>query len=850
MSRTLWRAGLRHLARRPWQAGLSIAGIALGVAVVVAIDLASASALRAFSLSTEGVVGRATHRIVGGPSGLPEALYRALRVEAAVRPSAPVVEGYVSLPRLPGRALHLLGVDPLAEPPFRPYLGRGGTGRGESPGGLSPLLTRPGAVLLSSGTARVMGLAAGDRFEIKVGGLRRTAMLAGVLAPADATSGQALDGLMVTDIASAQELLGKLGRLSRIDLIVPAGPAGLVLTERIASLLPPGADLAPAAAGMRAAEQMIQAFAVNLTALSLLALLVGMFLIYNAMTFAVVQRRAAIGVLRALGVTRREIFLLLAVEALALGVVATAAGLGLGVVLGRGLVHLVTRTINDLYFVVAVRELTVPFWALLKGAALGIATTLLATVPPALEATLAPPRVVLSRSALETRARSAVGRAAAAGALLLAVGALLLVPSGSLALSYAGLFVLVLGFALLTPSVTVILMRLLEPMAGRLLGIQGRLAVRGVVAALSRTSVATAALMVAIATAASVSIMVTSFRQTVEEWLTGSLQSDVYVSLAAPVATGTEVTMDPALVERLRSAPGVASLSTQRSVIVQSASGPTRLIALDLLSHRGFRFKGPHPWDLGEAWESGAVIVSEPYAYRHGVDVGARLRLRTDRGEHAFPVAGIFYDYASDRGLVMMSRRTYHRHWDDRGVSGIAIQAAPGIEAAALIETLRARAGSAEDLLIRSNRALRQASLDIFDRTFVITNVLRLLALLVAVIGVLSALMALAFERERELAILRSQGLTPGQLWGLVTAQTGLMGLVAGLLAVPVGIALALILVFVINRRSFGWTLGIDLGPGDLVQIVALALVAAVLAGIIPAARMVRTSPATSLREE
>jgi len=351
-------------------------------------------------------------------------------------------------------------------------------------------------------------------------------------------------------------------------------------------------------------------------------------------------------------------------------------------------------------------------------------------------------------------------------------------------------------------------------------------------------------------TAASVGIMVTSFRQTVEDWLTGSLQSDVYVSLAAPVATGTEVTMDPALVERLRSAPGVAGLSTQRSVSVQGASGPTRLIALDLPSHRGFRFKGPPPRDLGEAWESGAVIVSEPYAYRHDVDIGARLRLRTDRGEHAFPVAGIFYDYASDRGLVMMSRRTYQRYWDDQGVSGIAIQAAPGADVGVLIDALRARAGSVEDLLIRSNRALRQASLDIFDRTFVITNVLRLLALLVAVVGVLSALMALALERERELGILRAQGLTPGQLWGLVTAQTGLMGLVAGLLAVPVGIALALILVFVINRRSFGWTLGVDLGPGDLAQTVALALLAAVLAGVIPAARMARTPPATSLREE
>jgi putative ABC transport system permease protein len=224
--------------------------------------------------------------------------------------------------------------------------------------------------------------------------------------------------------------------------------------------------------------------------------------------------------------------------------------------------------------------------------------------------------------------------------------------------------------------------------------------------------------------------------------------------------------------------------------------------------------------------------------------------LVTDRGERGFPVVGVFADYGSDQGVVMVSRRTYEAYWDDRGVSSLALVLEPGVDTETAVATLRARAAGGQDVVVRSNRALREASLEIFDRTFAITAVLRILATAVAVIGVLSALMALQLERAREIGVLRAQGLTPGELWRLVLAETGLLGATAGILAVPVGIGLALVLIHVINRRAFGWSIETAVFPGLLAQAVGLAVLAALVAGAYPAWRMARTPPGPALREE
>lgn len=842
------RASLRQLLRHPWLTVLSIVGVALGVAVVTGVDLANGSAARAFRVAAETVAGRSSHQIVGGPAGIPEELYRSLRVDRGMRPAAPVVEGYGAVTGRPGTTLRIVGIDPFAEGPFRTFGARFIRGAD-----LEGILARPGTGLLLEETALRLGVKRGGALSVETGGRSHRITVTGFLEAGDDVSRQGLEGVLVVDIATAQELLGMVGRLSRIDLILPEGEGGDARLGALRKVLPAGVEVMEAGARPGSLDQMSRAFRLNLTALSLLALLVGMFLIYNTTTFAVVRRRRLIGMLRAMGVTRREIFALVCGEALLVGAVGMALGLAGGVLLGRVLTGLVTRTINDLYFVLQVGEMALSPAILAKGALLGIGATLAAAMPPALEATTAPPRAVLVRSVIEARTRRLMPLAALAGLLAMGCGGILFIgDSGGIVSGFVGLFAFIIGYALMVPGATVLFAALVRPLAGVIAGSLGRMAARGVAASLSRTGVATAALVVAVSAAIGVGIMVGSFRLTVERWLESRLRADIYVTT---VGTGTgreKPPLDPALVERLEAVPGAAGRSLTRRVTIESAAGATDLLVMDVprQSAFGFRLK---EGEIDQAWRSfsggEAVIVSEPYAYRHRVAPGDRVRLRTDRGEREFPVAGVYYDYGSDTGVVAMARTAYLRHWDDRSVDGIGFYALPGVTTGRLAEAIRARSG-ASPITVISNRELRNASVAVFDRTFAITGVLRILTVVVAFVGVLSALMAIQVERSRELAVLRAVGLTPAEVWGLVCGETGLIGLVAGLLSLPLGILEALILIHVINRRSFGWTMELSLEPMILLQAVVLACSAALLAGIWPAFAIARTSPALALREE
>lgn len=851
MNRSLLLASWRYLLRHPWQLGLAILGVALGVAVVVAIDLANASAQRAFTLSSEAVAGRATDEIVGGPTGLDDTLYLRLRTELGLRDIAPVVEGYATVPAYPGLSLHILGIDPLAETQFRPF-------NSGLEANAPAFFTKHGAAIISSETARDYAINEGDRLRLRIGARFVEAQIIGLLEPQDQSTSRALDGLMIVDISTAQEWLNSTGRLSRIDITIPEDPQGEAVREAIRGLLPAGALLSSPEARTNALSQMTQAFELNLTALSLLALVVGMFLIYNTITFSVVQRRSLFGTLRCLGVTPRQIFGLVLTEALLVGVIGSVAGLALGVMLGSGLVRLVTQTINDLYFAVTVRSVAIESFPLIKGALLGMGATLAAACVPALEATSTPARTVLRRSSYEDQTRRLVPRLAMLGLLLLLIGTgLLLIPSRSLLLSFAGLFTLTFGAAAVTPLALTALMWLLRPLLERAGGLLGRMAARDVLAHLSRTSVAVAALMIAVSVTIGVGLMVSSFRTTVERWLEDTLRADIYVSSPDATSTHANAPLPLDLIERLSNAPGIERIRRYRSVEVDADIGPTLVVAPDVTpaDYPIFQFVDGDIPRIWAGWQQGEILISEPLSLRYDLKAGDTLQLRSVQGMHDFRIAGVFVDYGTDRGVVMLDIDLYQREWHDQSISSLALYTPANTDTEALVGELRTLVGASEQLsetpvLIRSNRALREGSLVIFDRTFAITSVLQLLATIVAFVGILAALMALQLERSRELGVLRANGLTPGQLWMLVLSQTGLMGFAAGLLAIPTGLMMAIVLVFVINRRSFGWTLLFEVQPALLLQAIAVAIIAALLAGVYPAWRMGRTSPALALREE
>jgi putative ABC transport system permease protein len=842
------------LLRHPWQSVLMIVGIMLGVAVVVSIDLANTSASRAFELSTQAITGRATHQITGGPDGLDEAIYTRLRREGITRESAPIVTEYVSSPQLGDRPLQLLGVDPFAEPPFRSYLDSGprqGTSQGDvTSGGLTDLLTRPGAILLSEELARQYHLTSGAPITIEIEGYAHAAFIAGLLKPSDDLSRRALDGMLLADVATAQELTGRLGKLDRIDLILRDDATA----AHIRAWLPPGIRLSPVEARTGSIEQMTAAFRVNLTALSLMALIVGMFLIYNTMTFSVVQRRPLFGTLRCLGATRREVFILVVSEAFIVGVLGGVLGVGLGVVMGQGAVRAVTQTINDLYFAVSVTGVEIPVTSLVKGLALSICATVITAAIPAWEAATVPPRAALVRSSIEAKTRQIVMWAAVAGAGMFVVGAgVLMIPTRDLVLSLFGTFVIVMGFALLAPVTLLMLMRAASPLTRLAWGMLGRMAPRNVVNALSRTSIAVAALMVAVSVTIAVSLMVGSFRHTVIVWLGQTLRGDIYVSVPSTTATQAFGKIDPRALSLIQTWPGVARADTLRAAMVDSPNGPVHVDAInnpDLGDVRLFVWAEAKPAAIWNLMQSDAVIVSEPFANQFHLRRGSTVTLYADAGPHTFRVVGVYYDYASSQGTVIMAQPVYRRLWHDEAITAVSLRLAPNVRADNVTRELQDALGPIQRLLVRPNTVLRDEALAVFDRTFAITGALQILATVVAFIGVLSALLSLLLEKQRELGILRAMGLTVRELWGLVMLESGLMGAAAGVLAMPAGFALSVILIYIINRRSFGWTLQMSVGWQPFAQALAVAIVAALLAGIYPARRMGRMMAADALRFE
>ncbi len=817
--------------------------------MIVAIDIANGSASRAFALSSESVTGKATHQIVGGPNGFSSELYTRLRLELGIKVSAPVVSEFV---RTSGndQALRLMGVDPLAEPPFRSYL------RGENENidfeALNQIIAVPGAVVISDALAGRLKLEAGDDLEISAAGRFSSAQIVGILQSENNSSRQALDDLIISDIATAQEWTGMAGRLSRIDLILAADDA-----ERIRSELPDGVSLLEFGEG-DALDQMIAAFEINLQAMSLLALVVGLFLIYNTVTFSVVQRRGVIGILRSLGTTRAQVFAFILGEALILGAVGTALGLALGVIMGRGAVALVSQTISDLYFAVNVRGISVEVLTLLKGAGIGMLASVVAALLPSLDATRTAPAGVMKRSTEEEQTRRLLPHITVLAALLNLGGLLLLgVPGADLYLSFGALLMIIVGGAFFTPAALLIMMRLLLPVGGAVFGVLGRMACRAISRSLSRTSVAVAALTIAVSVIVGVNTMIGSFRSTVADWLSNSLGAQIFVSPPLFSNNNASIDVDGAVLELARAVPGVEAVSSARAVTVYSPDfpdfPPINLLASDFDiagDNRRFRWTQVAVEDHQEALNAGRLMVSESFAKRRGIDESNNsIILSTDLGERSFEIFGVYYDYSTDQGTVYMARSVYDQYFDDSFVTSLGIFLEAGTDADAVIGALRARLTD-YDLLVQDNASLRRGALEVFDRTFAITIALRLLTTLVAFIGILSALMALQLEHTREYGAMRATGMTPGQLTRFTLIQTGLMGLAAGTLALPIGTLLSLVLIYVINLRSFGWTMQFVLLPGEFLEAFLVAVIAALLAGVYPAWRLGRLKPAEALRSE
>ena len=820
----------RFFRQRPIIGFVTMGGIALGVAAVVAIDIATMSAKTAMRLSLNELYGESTHQIGGGPDGIPAAEFGKLRREFPELPIAPVIEGRG---RLSDQRISILGLDLLSEGRLRSNLFRA-TATSDDDWRVDTFLTEADSIALSRKTANRLGLDRDDVVRLSVGTDVVAAKVVAVLP-------RGPDDVVLTDLANADTWLRRDGALSRIDINATQHDGAL---QRLAASLPASMVLVPTQARADATLGMTQAFAINLAAMSLLALLIGAFLIVNALGFAVVQRREYFATLRSLGVERRVILATVLLEACVFGVVGTVLGMIVGIALGTELTHLVARTINDLYFRVTVSHMQLHGMTVIKALVLGVGFSVLATLPAAVEAAATRPGAGLRRSNLERRVRTLQSRLLPIGCVVAALAGLVLVSwPTSLIGGLTALFLLVLAYAAILPALVVRVLNGAVIPAARMVGRLSQLAIGGVLAGLSRTGIAVVALTVAVAATVGVSTMVGSFRGSVERWLHESLSADIYVSAADGVLDDTQRA-------RLAALQGVAAVGATRRAWLPTDEGTLRLQAID--SPAGLGEQPLLDGDKSEAWDQlrrgVGVIVSEVFANRAGYAVGDSLELPATDGVVSLPIVGIYRSYDVTGGAVLLSLARYRTLWQDNALDAFAIATTTDLARTAVLEALRAALTDIPDSVVIDANELLTRSLRVFDRTFVVTDVLYVIAVAIAVVGIVGALAALQLEQRTERATYRALGMTRARTGLVILGQSGLIGCLAGLAALPLGLGMAWLLIHVVNRRAFGWTMAFELDPVVLANAFALAVAAALVGGIVPAWQSARVTPAEALR--
>ncbi len=821
----------RELRARPWQTLASMIGIAMGVAVVVAVQVANDSVERGFKLSNEALSGTATHELTGGPRGFDEQVYLRLRREGMLDRAAPMVSATAKTQD--DARFTVVGIDPFVDADLRTGIDASVT--------LDPALSSfEFPVLMHPARAAALGIEPSQQFQVRIAGNLRTVTLAGYL-----PDNVAMRSWLLTDISIAQDLAAKRGLLDRVDLIIEGAQQAQALQKR----LPSGINLSTSQARSQVQKEMTRALETNLTALSLLALVIGMFLVYNATSFSVLRRRRQIGLVRALGVTAREVFALVLAEAVLLGVVASCVGVATGLLLADVLLEFLTRTINDLYFRVEVNRLEFNLPVLGGIVVLGTLASVLAATAPAFEATLTEPRAAMLRSDLERNALSLSRRIGWLGVIVVVTGLVVVVAGGQgLVPAFAGLFLIIAGSALLVPVAVSPLTRLFARPARRFAGHSGVMAVRNVERSRSRTGVALAALVVAVSATSGVGLMIGNFRISVSDWLASYLTADVYI--AASEELGRELPQD--FIDRARQLEGVQAVDLGRWTRLRLAQEQTLMFALDTTADRFDRYRliEGDADNLFARFQQGEVLITEALAYKRQISPGDQIELPTEQGPLAFTVAGIYRDYGSDSGSVLIDGGVYRDKWKDQTRTSMALYLEPDVDDIVITEQLQTFTDLPDAVSVYSNKSLQQESLNVFDRTFAVTRVLRLLAIIIAVVGIVSALTAIQTERLRQSALLRAVGMTQGQITQMSLLEAAVMGLTAGVLALPLGVVTAWILASVVNRRAFGWSMDFHLNAGVLVEGVVIAVVAALIAGALAALSLNASSTASGLRNE
>ncbi|PYU74461.1 MAG: hypothetical protein DMG49_04720 [Acidobacteria bacterium] len=830
-----YRLMVRPLFREPVRTLLTILAIALGVAVVLAIDLAGSAATGSFRSSMETLAGESDLEVVTS-GGVPENVVGTLATLPYSIRVSPRIEDYGVIVDTK-KALPLIGLDLVAEGSAYAQSETQKTAESQTQDDSEHVFEHLGdADSIWVGSS--VGYKTGRRVELLINDQVRKYTVRGVYPDSHGN-----ESAIVMDLAAAQNALCRYGRVDRILLKVPGTPGLEDWQQRLRTVLPAGVEVRPQGTGTNENRRMLAAFGWNLRLLSYISLVVGAFLIYNTISVSVVRRRPEIGIVRALGASRGVILSAFVGEAVCFGLAGALIGLPLGRLMATGAVRLMAATVESLY--VSSRPGTIELNAesVLLALVIGVGVAVASSYSPAREGSQVSPVEAMARGRREYDVRVHKARdlwLALALGLAAAVASRAPAVAGKPFLGYLAAILLVAAAALAMPAFVDALTSVSSKLLGKLFGVEAMLASRSLAASLRRTSVLVGALSTAIAMMTAVGIMVGSFRQTVVLWMSDQLPADLYLRPAGSAAADRHPTLSSGLAEELARLPGVAAVERLRAYEISYQDMPATLASADLNVLRSYHhsdfFSGrPKAQVLAELRDSNAVIVSEPFTYKHHLKTGDSITLSLGETQASFLITDVYYDYSSERGST--------------APSNLAIYVSPGAQ----LDVVRAeieKATADRRVLLFSNRDLRSEAIRIFDRTFAITYALEAVAVLVAVMGIAGALLALVIDRRRELGLLHFLGAATGQVRKLIRVEAGLLGLLANFAGLALGFALSLILIYVINKQSFGWTIRFHWPVEVLLGALTVVYGATVLAGLYPAKVAVHLNPLEVVHEE
>ena len=851
---------LRPILQYRLRSFLTVAGVALGLAVVGAVHLSTKRAVMSFSQSLDLVEGRSDFHVQG--SGFP-------LQESWLQEFAWFWEFGSMTPRLEGRAgtsdgtqLRVYGVDLVGDTAVRDYFRSQGETSGTNPGTdrLRPgsflsLLEKDRQVLVPETLARRHGLQVGSQLKLYIGGRAwdfEVGSILGRLGIAGAFGGN----LIIMDIATAQDVLGKAGLIDRIDFRLDDSRQESAV-RRVESQIAGRLTLHRKGDLSRQSSRMLGSFQLNLRVLSYLGLIVGVVLIYSTVGLSAISRRSEVATLRALGTSRSVIFALFLAEAVFLGFLGAAAGVILAPWLGSFAELLVGRTIGEFYGGVTggpAHDQLEP-GILIALACVGMGVAIVAGIRPAWSATRLSPVEVLREGPWSLARLSHQRGLALTSAVAIALACLLSFGppvNGVPVFGYLACLLFLCAFALGALPVMDVVLNLVRNRIPSWVGVETRLALRQLHGNASRVILAVVSLMIAVSMFVGVATMVGSFRTTVQAWIEQTFVADLFLRAAGTSGRNGSSPLSFDTISRIEGIPGVDAVGTFRGTTIDWEGVPVTLAGA------GFRVLEKHGRLLFADSRSSAeivhraragdrVLVSEPFSRRFGVARGDEISLRTPSGPRSLKVEAIYYDYSSDRGVIVMDRSLFDELFRDRSADTLAVYLGPGEDSDLVSDRIRL-ALSGQVLSIQPSSALRASALRVFDRTFRITYGLEIIALIVAALGVTNTLATLILERRGEFSLLRFLGAFKKQIRRITLAEAMVLGLAGCLLGLALGLVLSLLLVYVINLQSFGWTIQFDF-PFVLVAAgLTLILLVTVVAGIYPALLVSRMDALRALR--